>query len=1344
MLSSSQPSGNNKKCEPKQNNCSGAGTGPACDDPELGAYRKKVCLEDVRNRCEKKLEKCLEICKDTTEQAYRSFGRAPDVESRQDGVDDQANTGNGTVAEGIIPVWGYWWADAVWTPMKDNFIEPEYMAVGSTYSTGGRLSGGDFRSMPHPYLIMVANIDMCRDCYLQAMQQCETAPCYCSQLKCPFGPNDPGGTGIGGGDKDKPTYEDVNKGEINNASYETTSLYDIPIELVYTRSFLPGNVFLLTEPREVRKTKTTSVRDPVKNVITRTHTLIISNYSDLFIGVCAGEIGKVTRVFFDGEAVYEANNATVDEPGVDDMQFVTMTGSESQKVRGDHAKITGFGRTPAYRGLAYTVVKNFNFSAYDDFPTMKFEVVKKVDPPEQYIESATIPGLDASVWRIDGPANRIVVGTNTGVRILSLDDLSEVRSETIPNVLDVTPLGKVLTYDGARIGVYDPGMGEYGSFTPTLGITQSFVFRTMDTAGNAGVSLVSTNSGGDMMFEEIDDITPSFPTDSIAIKDLAGIDIAAPEAAVELYYEGDENRKSLFFARVLQGSPDIMRVREVRMFSTNLAERLLEDEQWYSYDLPSDAFGGTANLTLQGVIPCQTDGTLIFAYLASGTSGFLKWSPEEGVIWNVTMPSVPYLGKYAPTDNPAQKKFGYLANATTAYILDLVTGTYVTRTGTFAAPTGLQYYDSATSSIVYQSASNRVSRAFMNRVVPTMETLEMVAQDLAERAGIDRAYVNAADVGSIEVNGIRSGDNVSAADIIQQLISVYLAVPSAGDFLTLRRKVNNTYTQIDSNDLATTLDLSRFFERVQDKTVTVEYFSDNLDGDKNFQTFSLNSGDARSAEVIDDRYTYTVLEDDTYMKQLAEMFVSTDLNARDSYKVGLPPRYLALSTGDVIRVNGRYLRISEDSLGADNTLELTSVRDAPDDYAAYAPLVGTAGFGALAPNNSGSVAAPIFVSARAIDQQITPSIGVVVGASDILEEFTSPTTIGFANDEALPTVTGNSFSVNESLIWGRLEEMSSPLVTAVLKSFPSHSLAIRFPSAEVAQRVLDRPSRYGSVPDPRTEDAYYNTLIVGKEVIQYGYVLADPGDEQVVYFHNLIRGLHNTDDALDHVLGEMCVLVDTATARKYEIAGGDAGASVKLVAVKPKQGGRRGDATPYEPALYPVVPGYLMRQDFEITEPSYRSAAYPGNPAVMISFRQKGNIGYGLTEDSASQFEYGPIPYIQLSLYLLRAPYDPILFEAERNGVGTSYIVQRVPTMPGLASSSDYASVFDGAFKSYDLSYIWRGDLQTASQWNHLTEPIVAVLTSTNDYGESRVVFEWRAGGDYTRRPTRGLYGSDT
>lgn len=1342
MLSSSQPSGKNDKCEPKQNNCSGAGTGPACDDGELGAYRKKVCLEDVRNRCEKKLEKCLEICKDTTEQAYRSFGRPPDEESRTDGVDDQVGD-NYTVYSGIIPVIGYWWADAVWTPSKDNFIEPEHMAVGPHYGVGARLATGDYRTLPHPHLIMINNIDMCRDCYEQAMMQCVTADCYCGQLKCPFDLGDPGGAGGGGGEED-PTIEDVNAGEVNSASYETTSLYDIPVELVYTRSFLPGNVFFLTEPREVRTTKTTAVRDPVKNIITRTHTLIIANYSDLFIGLCAGEIGKVTRVFFDGAAVYSANNASIDDPGANDMQFVTMTGSESQKVRGDHAKVTGFGRTPAYRGLAYMVVKNFNFSAYDDFPAMKFEVVKEIDPPEHYIESATIPALDTSVWRIDGPANRVVVGTATGVRVLSLESLEEVWSETIPNVLDVTPLGKVLTYDGSRVGVYDPGMGEYGSFEPSLGITQSFVFRTADTTGNAGISLISADSSGDMMLEEIDDITPSFPTDSVAIKDLAGIDTEPPEVGVELFREGaDHNRKSLFFARVVQGSPDILRVRELRMFSTNPAENLMEDEQWYSFDLPASTFGGTSNLTLQGVIPCQTDGTLIFAYLASGTSGFVKWSPEDGVVWTVEMPSVPYFGKYAPTDNPERKKFGYLANATTVYILDLVTGAYSTRTGAFSTPTGIQYYDSATSSIIYQSAGNRISRAFLNRVVPTMETLEMVAKDLAERAGIDPSYVDAADVASIQVNGIRSGTNTDAASIITQLVEVYLAVPAAGDFLTLRRKANNAYTQVNSDDLETTLDLSRLFERVQDKSVTIEYFSDNLDGDQNFQTFSLISGDARSAEITEERYSYTVLEDDTHMKQLAEMFVHTDLNARDSYSVGLPPRYLALTTGDVVRVNGRFLRISGDSLGADNTLELTTVRDAPDDYAAYAPLTGTAGFGALVPSTGGSVAAPIFVSARPIEQQITPSAAVYAGASDILAEFSATTTVGLANDESTPAITGGSFAVDESLIWGRLEEMNAPLTTAVLKSFPNHNLAIRFPTAATAQRVLDKPSRYGDVPDPRTEDSYYHTLLVGKEVIQYGYALAHPSDDQVVYFHNLIRGLHNTDDALDHTLGEMCILVETATVRKYELRGDDAAVSLKLTAVKPKQGGRRGDATPYDAALLPVVPGYLMRQDFPIQIAAYRSSVYPGNPAVMISFRQKGNLGYGLTEDSASLRESGSLEDTTLSLYLLRAAYDPILFEAERNGTGTSYIVARVVPMPFFASSSDYAEIFD-IRETYDLSYIWRGDYQSASQWNHQTEPIVAVIVSENAYGESRAVFEWHAAADYTRRPTRGLYGSNT
>lgn len=1328
MLSTSQRSGSNNSedCAPKQNDCTKAGTGPSCsEDSEIGADKKSRCLEEVRNRCDVRLQKCVEVCKEVTTKRFRND---PDV----------------TVGAENIPSKGYWWADSAWVTDKDLQIEA-YMTPGNRGGFGHRLgrSGSD---MLYQYNIMIDDIDMCSQCYEQALQECETRDCYCDQYKC--GGFTDGKDGVGGGNGEDPTVTDVDKTASNKASYETTSLYDIPVELVYTRSFMPGNVFYLTEPREARKTSTKVSFDPVKNVITKTHLLSIANYSDLFVGLCSGEIGAVTRVFFDGGLVYSADNASLAALGENALQFVTMKGSEAQKVRAEQAKAEGFGRVPAYRGLAYSLIKNFNFSSYADFPQMKFEVTKAVETDAQFITSATIPGMNDDVWRIDGPANRLIISTATGVRVLTLDGLEEVWSETVADVLDVTPIGKILTYDGTQVSVYDPGLSAaYGSFSPGLPIAQSFVFRTIDTAGNAHVSLVSMDSSGNAMVEEIDDITPSFPSDSVAIQELDGFDTEVPEVATELYWETDEARKSLFFARVLEGSPDTVRVREMRMYSSNTTENLLEDEVFYGYDLPVSTFGGTTTLNLQGIIPCQFDGTLVFAYLRSGGAGFVKWSPTDGVVWSVAASNVPNFGKYAPVDDPTQKFFAYVADANTVNILNLETGEIATRSGTFATPDGFQYFDSATASIIYQSAGNTVSRAFLNRVTTTLETLATVAADLAERSGIDPGYVDAYDVSGIEITGIRSGDNQTGAEIMEQLNTVYMTVALANERFVVRRRSNTSSVSVNPDDLKTSLDMAREFERVQDKSVTVEYYSDNLNGDENFQTFSLMTGDARSAELLDERFTFTVLEDDTYMKQLAEMLVHTELKSRDVYPIGLPPRYLALTSGDVITVNGLSLRVSEDTLGADNTVELDALRDNPSDYEDFAPIVGTPGLSAsFYKDFSGAIGAPIAVSARSIEQGSAPTVGVYAGVSNILGEFTAPTSFGYAADESEATVTGGTLTTNESLVWGRLFALDAPMGTAVLKTFPSHSLAIRFPEAAMAQRVLAMPSRWGQSPDPRTMDFYYNTLLVGRELIQYGYSVAHETDPKVVVFHNLQRGRHNTDDALDHTLGEMCILVEEGVFRRYELGADLAGHSLKLTTSKGSNPGRRADVTPYEAALLPTIPGYLLRQDFAITEPVYRNSAFPGSPAILITLRQRELVSHGLTEDSMSLLtatEDNASYKGNLSLYLLRADYDPILFEAERNGTGTSYIVARVASMPVGVSSSDFEPPpTSGDFDRWFLSYIWRGDLQAPSLWNYLIEPLVAVIISTNDYGESRAVFKWHAGGDYTLRQTRGLDGT--
>ena len=84
------------------------------------------------------------------------------------------------------------------------------------------------------------------------------------------------------------------------------------------------------------------------------------------VGLCEGEIGRIARVWANGEAL--------------DTSGVTMrvcTGREDQPVDALIEAIEGVGNAPAYRGLAYVVFEDLPLERFGNvMPQLSFEVVR--------------------------------------------------------------------------------------------------------------------------------------------------------------------------------------------------------------------------------------------------------------------------------------------------------------------------------------------------------------------------------------------------------------------------------------------------------------------------------------------------------------------------------------------------------------------------------------------------------------------------------------------------------------------------------------------------------------------------------------------------------------------------------------------------------------------------------------------------------------------------------------------------------------------------------------------------------------------------------------------------------
>lgn len=1301
----------NEQCKVPTDNCSRGGTGPTCSqNPEIGGANKRECLEEAKKNCEEALKKCIEECDDAKEKFIQD-----------------TTGGQSSLIQGVYTDEGVQGSSGNSYETKASFALANVYGYGdSSYFRGPSDVGGqDWHS------ILWTHARCMQDCYYQAISDCETVQCYCSSLKCEVDGRDLGGAGGGGGGT---PFDYVYKtDQLGEVDFDTVSAYGGLIELVYTRAYLPGNVIWVSDVYSKRSEEIYTTTDSDTHTITVRTAISISNKIDMHIGLSAGVLEDVLSVRVNGNVYYDRNDPAYSDIG---ETLELMTGSEGQRVRQVVAEEFGFGRVPAYRGLAYLVLSDFQLNGLTQFPKFSIEVAKSVTRYTDSAESATIAGKDSSIiWTVIPEAHRAFAESSNGVMCVDTDDLTVRWDEPVGYAIEVTPLGKVMTYDGSTISVFDPSYGEsFGGYPASLPVSQSFMFRTPDMTGNSSLSLFTQDGAGNTVAEEIIESLPTFPSDAVAIRDLPGFDAAPHDVALDVYNYATQVTgissltRSLYFLRVVPGTFDTIRVRELRMIGAQ-SDSLLENEEWYEYDLPLLTFGNVNTLVILGAIPKKDGSFIVFTGSALGYQATC-WN-RNGVVWAAALPTCPNFGKYAPVDVPLDAPFYYISGST-VYRLAVDTGAVTTWTLTSTPPTlaGKQYYFSRRKVLFYESAGDKLAKIVLEQFTTNKETVGDAARDLTERLGLSPVDFDYTDIDTIEITGFRSGPNETAAAIMQSLGDVYQFTFAADDRIVFIDKSVNSGAVIADNDVIDESARRRTVVNKEDSSVRVTYFSEELFGEQAEQTFTLDLNAERVVIGDESSYSWPVLETDLFMRRLAERLATGTADTSSGTSKKIPPRYLFLTAGDTIIGDGRLRQMT---IGADLAIEIEAVDDDPAKYGEVVPISAQTVISRRLSidASAATLAAPIAMSTRPVFPASNgKSAGVYGGLANIDESFDAPTYMAPTNSLVDFVPSQPRLSATAPVAWGRLSQLPLTHPTAQFRTFPEDSVKIVFADQDMADRVLRKVSHYGKSPDRRTVDPFYNMLIVGREIMQYGYATGALGASREVTFTNLVRNGQNTDQFNgEHVLNEMCMAFDKDTAAYYEVAEGDIGETFKLFSYSFGPERRRFDTFVEEDCLLPIAPGYILRHDVATTS--------VGNPIqTRVHFRTRNGRWDGFRYDKADQglTNFGMLA--SNSMYLLRADYDESLFEAERYGTSTAYIIKRYH---GAIFSEFNASDPSQYYYFYGATPIYGGPTVLWDYlWDLTTEPLIVVFTSENDYGETRAVYKFPIG-DYTDRPTRGL-----
>ena len=179
-----------------------------------------------------------------------------------------------------------------------------------------------------------------------------------------------------------------------------------PIPRLYGRMRVAGQLLWATKFKETATTTKSGGKGAPSVTVSETD----YTYSISFaVGLCAGVVTKIGRVWADGNLIDIASYTTRFYPGDEAQAFDPLI-----------EEIEGTGNTPAYRGLSYIVFEDLPLAAFGNrIPQLQFEVIRSLsagnpDALENLLTgTAVIPGAGEFVYATDVVTEDNGKGTTT-------------------------------------------------------------------------------------------------------------------------------------------------------------------------------------------------------------------------------------------------------------------------------------------------------------------------------------------------------------------------------------------------------------------------------------------------------------------------------------------------------------------------------------------------------------------------------------------------------------------------------------------------------------------------------------------------------------------------------------------------------------------------------------------------------------------------------------------------------------------------------------------------------------------------------------------------------------------
>lgn len=216
------------------------------------------------------------------------------------------------------------------------------------------------------------------------------------------------------------------------------SSYGKPINKIYGTMRVAGNVIWM---QPIKETASTSHSGGKGGGGAKQNTTTYSYSATLAIAICEGPIDGIIQVWADSELL------TSEKLGASNSNYNIYLGTNDQLADPIMESYDGMGNVPAYRGIAYVLIKDFPLENYGNrIPNFTFEVKRTVRQSPSLEESITainlIPGAGEFVYdtTIQSRVNTITNVSSAPVNVhnsSNMADLSYALDQlqgTLPNL----------------------------------------------------------------------------------------------------------------------------------------------------------------------------------------------------------------------------------------------------------------------------------------------------------------------------------------------------------------------------------------------------------------------------------------------------------------------------------------------------------------------------------------------------------------------------------------------------------------------------------------------------------------------------------------------------------------------------------------------------------------------------------------------------------------------------------------------------------------------------------------------------------------------------------------------